>query len=395
MDSQIPIRRLKLISFFLFLIPTIGLIGSLIFQNILTSINFNSEKISLNDVNPTFQIECNKDNNYCALTLYTLTVKSLDEIFPEKVPFELSKCNNYFINSMIMIDGKILSKTKYIKSYFLTSKGLTYSNKDIASLERDSRNPDKGALFQKDLFKKKSPNKKIFQQFYLTDKKNKFCIKNSSLYKFHKMFPIILNSLIQFKKNDYKPGTNKVINPFIYGETSISNIVKRYPVNLLFKPAMFLTSFIMLFYWLQSNKLLKNLLSRDGNYWFLYLGLFSSLCLLFHVFFLGSEITNEIFNKFKKINLLLFIIFEISAQILLTRKLYLMRDMFNKHIAKPILQLKIIYSIMIIFTSLGILTILIFAGGFSSKIDYIIEWNYFMFLLLFYFLSFFIWKKNN
>ena len=151
----------------------------------------------------------------------------------------------------------------------------------------------------------------------------------------------------------------------------------------------------MLFYWIQNNKLLKNLLTRDDNYWFLYLGLFSSLCLLFHVFFLGSEITNEIFNKCKKIILLLFIIFEISAQIFLTRKLYLMRDMLNKHIAKPILQLKIIHSIIIFFTSFGILAILIFSGGFSSKTDFIIEWNYFMFLLLFYFLSFFIWKKNN
>ena len=395
MDTQVPIRRLKIISFFLFLIPTIGLIGSLIFHNILISINFNSEKLVLNDVNPNFQIECNKDNNYCALTLYTLTVKSLDEIFPEKVPFELSKCNNYFINSTIMVDGKILSKTKYMKSYFLTTNGLPYSDKDIFEFSEDSGNLDKTALFQKDLFKKKFPNRKIFQQFYLTDKKNRFCIKNSSLYKFHKMFPTILNSINHIKKNDYKPGTNRIINPFIYGETSISNIVKRYPVNLLFKPVMFLTSLIMLFYWLQSNKLLKNLLTRDDNYWFLYLGLFSSLCLLFHVFFLGSEITNEIFNKFKKIILLLFIIFEISAQILLTRKLYLMRDMLNKHIRKRILQLKIIYSIMIFFISLGILTILIFTGGFTSKIDYLIEWNYFMFLLLFYFLSFFIWKKNN
>jgi len=390
MDTQGEIKRLRIISFFLFLIPTIGLIGSLIFQNLLTSINFNSEKISLNDVNPTIQIECNKDNNYCALTLYTL-----DVTFPKKAPFELSKCNNYFINSMIIIDGRNLSKTKYMKSYFLTSKGLPYSDKDISVLEGNWRNADKIALFQKDLFKKRFPNSKIFQQFYLTDKKNKFCIKNSSLYKFHKIFPSILNSMIQFKKNDYKPGTNKIINPFIYGETSISNIVKRYPVNFIFKPAMFLTSFIMLFYWIQNNKLLKNLLTRDDNYWFLYLGLFSSLCLLFHVFFLGSEITNEIFNKCKKIILLLFIIFEISAQIFLTRKLYLMRDMLNKHIAKPILQLKIIHSIIIFFTSFGILAILIFSGGFSSKTDFIIEWNYFMFLLLFYFLSFFIWKKNN
>ena len=30
----------------------------------------------------------------------------------------------------------------------------------------------------------------------------------------------------------------------------------------------------------------------------------------------------------------------------------------------------------------------------DSKVDYILEWNYFLILLFFYLLSFFMWKKN-
>lgn len=341
------INKLKKISLFLFLIPVTGLFFSLIFQNILTITKFSSDILVLDNINPTFQIECNEATNNCLTNKELIDVGKQRLVSTNKLSFELSNCNIFNIKDSIVVDEK-------------------------------------------------NADKKMFKKFYQSDIKNEFCIKNSNIYKYHKIFPVVMNSLGALKRSpNYKPGVSEVINPFIYGETSISNIAKRFPINYLFKPLMFLTSFFMIFYWLQSNKLLKNLLTRDDNYWFLYLGLFSSLCLFFHVYFLGTEITNEIFNKFKKIILLLFIIFEISAQILLTRKLYLMRDMLNKHIAKPILQLKIIYSIIIFFISFGILTLLIFTGGFSSKADYIIEWNYFMFLLLFYFLSFFIWKKNN
>ena len=149
----------------------------------------------------------------------------------------------------------------------------------------------------------------------------------------------------------------------------------------------------MLFYWLQSNKLLKNLLTRDDNYWFLYLGLFSSLCLFFHVYFLGTDITNEVFQRIRKIVLMLFIIFELFAQIFLTRKLYLLKNDLKDHISKLVLNIKIIYSYIIVLITLLIIIIL-GTSGFTSNMDYIMEWNYFVTLLLFYLLSSIIWKKN-
>ena len=127
----------------------------------------------------------------------------------------------------------------------------------------------------------------------------------------------------------------------------------------------------------------------------MYFGIASSFSLFFHVFFLGTDITNETFSIIRKIILLLFIIFELFAQVFLTRKFYLMQNNLNNFISKLILKLKIIYAFIIIIITCGVISLIVFYGGFSSKFDYILEWNYFIFLLLFYLLSFFMWKKNN
>ena len=48
------------------------------------------------------------------------------------------------------------------------------------------------------------------------------------------------------------------INPFLYGETSISNIAKRYPVNYFFKTLIFILSITLFLYWKQFNSFFPN-----------------------------------------------------------------------------------------------------------------------------------------
>lgn len=344
MDNLVIINKLKKLSFFLFIVPVIGIVGSLIFQNIITSTNFYSDKVILSNINPTYQEECNELNDYCIEN-------------NKQQPFKLSECNTFYIEEVIRGELNQSLKGKREKKINKENFIIDYSR---------------------------------------TNFMNKFCIKNSSIYKYHKIFPLIINSLSALKVSpNYKPGVNGVINPFIYGETSISNIVKRFPINYYFKPVMFLTSFIMLFYWIRCNKILNILSSSNNNYWFMYFGIASSFSLFFHIFFLGTDITNETFSTIRKIILLLFIIFELFAQIFLTRKFYLMQNNLNNFISKLILKLKIIYAFIIIIITCGVISLIVFYGGFSSKFDYILEWNYFIFLLLFYLLSFFMWKKNN
>ena len=313
MDNLVTINKLKKLSFYLFIVPVIGIVGSLIFQNIITSTKFFSDKVILNDINPTYQEECNELNDYCIEN-------------NKQQPFKLSECNTFYIEEIIR--GEL--------------------NESI---------------------KKKKREKKINKENFVIDYSrtnfmNKFCIKNSSIYKYHKIFPLIINSLSAFKVSpNYRPGVNGVINPFIYGETSISNIVKRFPINYFFKPVMMIVLLSCYFNLFECNKILNILSSSNNNYWFMYFGIASSFSLFFHVFFLGTDITNETFSIIRKIILLLFIIFELFAQVFLTRKFYLMQNNLNNFISKLIND-GFIRQLLICFLEFLEDTLLVFMEGF-------------------------------
>jgi hypothetical protein len=92
--------------------------------------------------------------------------------------------------------------------------------------------------------------------------------------------------------------------------------------------------------------------------------------------------------------LVLFIIFEILAQFFLTRRLYLNFNKFDKYISQKILNIKIIFVSLIVISSVFIISILSF-NNLDSKVDYILEWNYFALLLFFYLLSALMWRKRD
>ena len=115
--------------------------------------------------------------------------------------------------------------------------------------------------------------------------------------------------------------------------------------------------------------------------------------LFLHIIFLGTTIDNEIFNKIRKLILVLFILCEIIAQFLLTRSLYLSIRKIESYIFKAVLNLKIIFVSILVIISILVLSILA-VYNLTSKIDYILEWNFFLFLLFFYLLSSIMWKKN-
>ena len=86
------------------------------------------------------------------------------------------------------------------------------------------------------------------------------------------------------------------MDPLIYGETSISNIVKRYPIKFIFKPLMFLSAVLMITYWFLYNKVLNDIFQTKRISIFLVFGVLSAIFLFLHVYFLGQKYENEIFN---------------------------------------------------------------------------------------------------
>ena len=150
----------------------------------------------------------------------------------------------------------------------------------------------------------------------------------------------------------------------------------------------------MFFYWIYYNKIFKIILNSNKNNLFLIFGILSAFFLLLHVFFLGWIFESEFLTKLRRTFIVFFILFEILAQAFLIRKIFLTKDQINNYINYLVIYFKLIFVISIIIVTLLILFALSLYN-LDSKIDYILEWNYFLVLLFFYFLSFLMWKKIN
>ena len=97
--------------------------------------------------------------------------------------------------------------------------------------------------------------------------------------------------------------------------------------------------------------------------------------------------------------MLLFIIFEITAQAYLVAALYSFREKLFKFINKKILNTKIILVSVLIVVAIISIPIISLPGndffGFNLKFfKHALEWDYFVGVISFYLLTFFMWKKN-
>ena len=355
--SEKYINRLRSVSFSLFFLSAIGLIFSLLFHNLLVSFPFSSKSYTYGQTVP-FSIICDEKNSYCTgINLKNIT--------------KFENCKKFDVYYQLLISDKKDETISYIIPF---NEALKKELEELKQLSK-SFNIKRGYL-----------NK---------EKLSTGCIKNSKLYDLYKIFPKPFYLLEKIKINEnYKPGTSTAINPFIYGEVSISNIVKRFPINYLFKPFMFITSLLMIFYWLTYQKIFTTINQKKRINKFTIFGVISGIFLFFHIFFLGTKIDNEIFNQIRKLILVLFILFEILAQFFLTKRLYFNIDTINNYISKKILNTKIIFVSLTLLSSSVIIVILTFFN-LDSKIDYILEWNYFLLLLVFYLLSGLLWNKQK
>ena len=82
--------------------------------------------------------------------------------------------------------------------------------------------------------------------------------------------------------------------PYFDGGASISRTVRPYPSWLIFKPAMFLTSFLLIKYWYYNRDII---LDFDKNYKhikkIIFFGVGSAIALTIHSIFLGIEFDNN------------------------------------------------------------------------------------------------------
>ncbi len=341
------IRKLRIIALFLFIIPAIALVGSLLIHNYLVSFKFNAGynyNFEKNLPGNSVSLICNEDNGYCG--------KMKIEKFQK-----LNQCYLYNV-----------------------SGSYTYENGNNVKISNNENI--------------KNFDEKIFVKYELLDELNPTCILNSEIKAYYELFPFFFENvykLISYEKTNL--GTSDAVNPFFYGETSISNIVKRFPLNFFFKPFLYISVALMTFYWIFYNKIFKNLINTSKNFYFFRFGILSAIFLFLHVFFLGWTFESEILTKLRRTLVVFFIFFEVLAQAFLIKKILFLKNKINNYLYSAIVYVKLFFVILICLTTISVLIILI-NFNLSSKIDYILEWNYFLVLLFFYYLSFLMWKKK-
>lgn len=351
------INKLRKSSIILFCLSFTAIIGCLIINNILVSFKYSNSLYPLNFKVGTI-IYCNASNNYCT------------NILDKKVYLKsLGDCNKFQKHLSVYYGNKILSREEFI-------------NLNIPFSERAKFNDSREFYI------------KILQSGENDGYKNLNCIKNSNIYDKYNSFSILFDLIARLKEDPrYTAGTSIKVNPYLYGETSISNIAKRFPQNYVFKSLLFISAVIMFFYWKYNNIIFKNITSIKKNNPFLIFGYSSAVFLFLHVLLLGQSFELKILMTFKKLIIVSFILSELLAQFYLVRTIKNNLNSYINLINRKIFKLKIflIYSVIII--SIFIIFILIFRD-LTKEVDYILEWNYFTILLFYYLLSYYMWKKN-
>ena len=181
--------------------------------------------------------------------------------------------------------------------------------------------------------------------------------------------------------------------PYLDGSLSISRASRTYPQYLVFKPSMILTSVFLYFYWNNNNKLINKLYSSNINFKFKTFGILSAIFLAIHSVFLGIKFDIQIYKLFRRIVLLLFIVFELIAQGYLVFHFYKLKNKLEEFVNKKILIFKILLVSILILVAFLSLPTLVTKG--NTHFKHMLEWNYFVGVILFYLLSRFFWRRTT
>ena len=182
--------------------------------------------------------------------------------------------------------------------------------------------------------------------------------------------------------------------PYIDGQVSISRTARVFPTYLIFKPAMFLTSFLLIKYWLYNKEIILSF-KKDHKYikYIIFFGIGSAILLTLHSIFLGIKFDNDLYKLFRRVVMLCFILFEVIAQTYLVIILYSFKNKLLNFINIKFLKMKLILVSLLIIVALISIPIVTMPG--NKFLKHALEWNYFMGVISFYLLTFFMWKNKN
>ena len=226
-------------------------------------------------------------------------------------------------------------------------------------------------------------------------------IKRISIWIF--IVPVLILNLCLFVSINYDIFENTIFKvdqigrsnftiPYIDGSLSISRASRTFPQYLVFKPAMIITAITLYFYWSSNNVLVNKLNLTNIDYKFKTFGILSAIFLVIHSILLGVKFDIQIYKLFRRVVLLLFIIFEIIAQGILVYHFYKLKVKLEELVNKKVLILKII--LVSILALVGVLSLPILIAKGNTHFKHALEWNYFVGVISFYLLSRFFWRRT-
>jgi hypothetical protein len=183
--------------------------------------------------------------------------------------------------------------------------------------------------------------------------------------------------------------------PYIDGGTSISRTARPYPNWLIFKPAMFLTSYLLIKYWYYNKDIILKFNKKHKHLKkIVFFGVASAIALAVHALFLGIKFDNDLYKLFRRVVMLVFIIFEITAQAYLVLILFSLKDKLNKYINPIVLKIKLSLVSVLIIVAIICVPIISWPGDNFKFLKHLLEWDYFLGVISFYLLTYFMWKKK-
>ena len=181
--------------------------------------------------------------------------------------------------------------------------------------------------------------------------------------------------------------------PYLDGSLSISRASRTFPQYLIFKPAMIITAIMLYYYWANNCNLVNKLNQTNINHKFKTFGVLSAVLLAVHSVFLGIKFDIQIYKLFRRVVLLLFIIFEIIAQGILVYHFFKIKKKLEDLINKKVLIFKAI--LVSVLATVAILSVPILVNKGNTHFKHALEWNYFVGVILFYLFTRLLWKRTT
>ena len=198
---------------------------------------------------------------------------------------------------------------------------------------------------------------------------------------------ICLGVVIAF--NIYEP-----CNPFINGCYTISRIGRSHPGVLIFKPMMLVTAILIIAYSFEHIRIFKKfLISKIYLNLILLFSLVSTACLLIYILFLGIE-GSEIWRFMRRGGIFIYITSLVFAQFFIALSYKRLKDDYQVIVSSKAIKVTFYHSCMIVIFGF---VLFFFTNRYFQLTTWntriIIEWNYFLFMNLFFLNTYFIWKR--